>query len=186
MGFYDEEESVNQYIEMVRDYDNRFIINFAEKFIPSGSRLLEIGIGPGKDMDSLQKKYDVTGSDYSPVFLDKYRKKNPQSDLLLLNAETLETNLTFDALFSNKVLHHLSPDQLVKSFKAQNRILNPGGVLFHTFWYGQGVEEIMGLFFHYYSEENLKRMIGDQYEILNISRYQEEEEDDSIVLVLKK
>jgi 2-polyprenyl-3-methyl-5-hydroxy-6-metoxy-1,4-benzoquinol methylase len=59
----------------------------------------------------------VTGSDLSEVFLKLYWKDHPHADTLLLDAVTINTDRTFDCIYSNKVLHHLSADDLQKSLE---------------------------------------------------------------------
>jgi hypothetical protein len=63
--------------------------------------------------------------------------------------------------------------------------LNPGGILFHTFWHGATEEEYNGLRFTYYTRETLTEVFGDQFEILNFEKYDEMAEDDSFYVVLK-
>ena len=48
------------------------------------------------------------------MFVDKYKKENPEADLLKLDAVTLTTNKMFDCIYSNKVLHHLTREDLKK------------------------------------------------------------------------
>jgi len=62
---------------------------------------LELGIGLGKDFNILKKSYAVTGSDNSQVFLDKYKQKHPDADLLFLDAVTIQTDRKFDCIYSN-------------------------------------------------------------------------------------
>ena len=120
-----------------------------------------------------------TGSDNSEVFLDLYRKNNIDTDLILLDAVDIDTERKFDCIYSNKVLHHLTRDQLKQSFINQHEILNKKGILFHSFWYGTDEEEIHGLKFVYYTEETIKEIIENYFEILDLKKYKELEEDDS-------
>jgi 2-polyprenyl-3-methyl-5-hydroxy-6-metoxy-1,4-benzoquinol methylase len=186
MGFYDDKENVEQYLKIASGYDGSFLMTFFADIVPEGATVLELGMGPGKELDVLKERYMVTGSDNSDIFLDMYRAAHPQADLLKLNAVTLNTNRRFDAIFSNKVLQHLTDQELVKSFRAQQALLNDGGTAVHTFWAGSGSEEMMGLYFNYHDEESLTLLIGDILKIEKMVRYKEEEDDDSIVLVLKK
>jgi len=50
-------------------------ISALTKFLPAGATVLELGMGPGVDFDLLSQHYQVTGSDNSQVFLDRYREK---------------------------------------------------------------------------------------------------------------
>ena len=47
-------------------------------------------MGPGKDVDLLSKYFNVTGSDNSEIFLERYRKRNPDADLILLDAAEMQ------------------------------------------------------------------------------------------------
>lgn len=186
MGFFDREENVNEYIRMAEGFDGRELIKILKGILPAGASVLELGMGPGKDLDMLKKTYTVTGSDLSDIFLERYRKDHPDSDLIKLDAVTLETERKFDCIYSNKVLHHLKKEELKGSFRRQREILNDGGILFHTFWKGEKTEMYDDLLFVQYSEEGLLKIIGKEYDILRMEVYREMEEDDSILLILQR
>jgi len=186
MGFFDSEKGVNDYIKIAEGYDGTELIKILRNFLPDGSSVLELGMGPGKDLDILQKYYTATGSDNSKIFLEKYKQKNQDADLLLLDAVTLETDRKFDGIYSNKVLHHLTNDELKTSLKKQKEILNPNGILVHSFWRGNKTEKMEGLLFVYYELEDLRKLFEPDFDILALTKYTEMEEDDSIYVVLKK
>ena len=186
MGWYDQRKNIHEYIKMATGYDGRELIGLLKKYLLEGSSVLELGMGPGKDFDLLQQYYKATGSDVSTIFLDFYRKKHPRADLLLLDANTIETDRKFDGIYSNKVLIHLNKRELSESFGKQREILNKNGVMLHTFWKGNGEEEINGLRFVYYTISELLNIIGNKFEILYIDKYREIKVSDSIVVILKK
>ena len=171
---------------MVEGYDGKELIGILKGHLPAGSTLLELGMGPGKDLDILSSDYAVTGSDHSSVFLDIYRKTNPDADVLLLDALDINTDRKFDCIYSNKVLVHLTKQELKRSIKRQTDILNPGGLVFHSFWKGDRTEEMNGLIFTYYSEALLTDLFRTIYDILDISSYGEMEEEDSIYVLARK
>ena len=185
MGFFDTEKGVEEYIKMTDGYDGEELIKILQKYLPVNSTILEIGIGPGKDMNILKKSYKVTGSDYSQVFLEKYKKNNQDADLINLNAVTLQTERKFDCIYSNKVLHHLTRNDLSKSFQRQKEILNPNGIVFHSFWKGTKTENIEGLLFTYYEIKDLEELTESNFDILMSETYTEIEKNDSIFTVLK-
>ena len=185
MGFFDTKEGVEEYIKMADGYDGAELIKILQKYLPINSTVLELGIGPGKDMDILKKSYKVTGSDYSQIFLEKYKEKNLDADLVNLNAVTLQTDRKFDCIYSNKVLHHLSREDLVKSFQRQKEILNPNGIVFHSFWKGNETENMEGLLFTYYEIEDLKKITESNFDMLDSKIYTEIEKEDSIFTILK-
>ncbi len=186
MGWYDSKKNVKEYIKMAEGYDGKVLIVILKKFLPKGSTVLELGMGPGKDLNLLKRYYVVTGSDISKIFLDLYKKNNRLADLLLLDAATIKTDRKFDCIYSNKVLHHLSKTELKESLKKQNIILKKDGILFHSFWKGCKEEKKLGLKFVYYTKKELTKMIDNTFEILQINEYGEMEDNDSIYLILKK
>ncbi|MFC2026314.1 hypothetical protein ACFLUC_03875, partial [Chloroflexota bacterium] len=92
----------------------------------------------------------------------------------------------FDCIYSNKVLHHLSDKELLLSLKRQSQLLNPSGILFHSFWYGDSEEFMHGLRFRYYTQEILLQMVKPYFDVLEADRYTEIDPQDSLYLVLKK
>ncbi len=186
MGFFDEQKNVDQYIKMAEGYDGRDLVAVLEKHLPAKSTILELGMGPGKDVDLLGQTYNVTGSDCSEVFLNYYRKKHLNADLLRLDAAEIETDRSFNCVYSNKVLQHLQKAELRHSFERQREVLTDGGLAMHSFWYGDGEEEFHGLLSAYYTEEKLLEIIGSAFEVVEMDRYKEMETGDSFYVVLQK
>lgn len=186
MAYYDDEKNVEQYIKMAEGYDGKVLIDELRKHLHDNSTILEIGMGAGKDLLMLSEHYTVTGSDSSQIFLDHFRAKHPKLDAIYLDATAINTNRRFDAIYSNKVLYHLTQEQLTESLKQQANILNPNGIALHSFWHGEGDEAMYGLHFAYYSEATLSEVVGDEYDVIEIARYTEGEKDDSLFIILKK
>jgi trans-aconitate methyltransferase len=147
LGFFDTEEGVSEYLEMAKGHDGRELILRIREHLAPGSTVLELGMGPGTDLEILSAHYRVTGSDSSNLFLEIYRKINPEADLLLLDAVTIETDKRFDCIFSNKVLHHLERSDLETSVPRQAAVLEEDGLVAHSFWSGNKIEEHGGLHF---------------------------------------
>jgi trans-aconitate methyltransferase len=183
MGFYHTEEGVSQYIDMAAGYDGRHLIAIFETFLADGARILELGSGPGVDFEILSRRFAVTGSDFSDVFLERLESKYPDADLVNIDATTIETDRQFDAIYSNKVLHHLDSEELARSVHRQSEVLLPDGIIAHSFWYGDRVEEHAGMKFHYRNEEFLASVFSKEFEILRQERYTEFEDNDSLLLI---
>ncbi len=186
MEFFHEEENAREYIKMAEGFDGRQLIEVLKEHLDPGSTILELGIGPGVDLEILKQTYTVTGSDYSQAFLDIYLNDHPEGDVLLLDAITIETERKFDCIYTNKVLQHLAREDLKVSIKRQKEVLNDGGILFHSFWKGDKEEFMKGIRFVYYEKEHLLALFKEDYEVLDIQIYEEMEKDDSIFIVLKK
>lgn len=48
VGHFDTDEGADEYIRMAEGYDGRELIEVLQRYVPSGSSVLEIGMGPGK------------------------------------------------------------------------------------------------------------------------------------------
>jgi ubiquinone/menaquinone biosynthesis C-methylase UbiE len=186
VGYYHTRESVQEYIEMAEGYDGRALVQVLKRHLRPGATVLELGMGPGKDLDILSESFQVTGSDYSRLFLERYREKNPQVDLVHLDAVTMDIDRTFDCIYSNKVLCHLTQKELEASLHRQAEVLNSNGLLLHALWYGDKEESFAGLRFVYYTERSFAKLVGAEYEVLEAEQYSEMEEKDSIYFVLRK
>ena len=186
MSYFDDPKNIEEYVKMAEGFDGRELIEILKPHLKSGATVLELGIGPGVDFELLSEHYQVTGSDYSQAFLDRYGQKNPDAELVLLNAVTMDIDRKFDCIYSNKVLHHLTRDDLKTSLHRQADALNDKGILFHSFWYGDKEEDMHGLHFTYYTEETLRQAISDEVQLLELKQYTEMENADSLYLVLQK
>jgi cyclopropane fatty-acyl-phospholipid synthase-like methyltransferase len=184
--YYKTEESVQEYIRLAKDVNGKKLIEKLELVLPSNSVLLEIGSGPGTDWRLLNVSYTVIGSDNSMEFLNHLKVQNPKGEFLELDATTLHTDKKFDGMYSNKVLHHLKDHELVASIERQHAVLNPNGIICHSFWKGDGSEIFKGLFVNYHSDESLKSFFRDCFEIISIESYHEFEDDDSLLLIGRK
>lgn len=184
--YYKTKESVKEYIKLAIDVDGRQLIEKFETFLKPDSVLLEIGSGPGTDWKILNEVYNVIGSDNSNEFLNHLIVDNSKGEFLELDAITLITDKKFDGIYSNKVLHHLKDHELISSVRRQCEILNPEGIVCHSFWKGEGSEIFKGLFVNYHSKENLVEIFSDFFEILYIDSYNEFDDGDSLVLIGKK
>ena len=191
-NYYKDKGNVREYIEMAEGYDGEVLIEHLRDYLPKGSTVLELGMGPGKDLDILKKYYQVTGSDFSKHFLEIYKEnhKRTELDLLLLDARKLNIDRKFDCIYTNKVLYHLTEEELIKSLNQQKNLLNEEGLLLHSFWEGNKKEKFNGTNFVYYTKNRLIEIINnhfnDDYEILEIEYYKEMKEQDSIYVILKK
>lgn len=184
--FYTTSDNVNKYIAMTRNINGIKLIDELKKILPQHSSLLELGSGPGNDFSLLNKDYHVIGSDLSVEFLKHLNTRFPQEQFLKLDAASLKTTLHFDAIYSNKVLHHLSNEELQESISNQICILKPEGIICHSFWKGNGTENFKGMFVNNHTKLSLSTLFSDRFNIIHLSSYEEFEEDDSLLLIARK
>lgn len=185
-NYYKTKDSVDEYIKLSKDVNGKLLIEKLKQILPSQSSILEIGSGPGTDWEILQEYYNVTGSDNSKEFLIHLINKNPQGKFIELDASSLKTEIKFDGIYSNKVMHHLKDDELINSAKRQNEILNSNGIICHSFWKGEGSEIFKGLFVNYHSVATLRGAYQKYFEIISIEEYKEFDDDDSLLLLASK
>lgn len=186
MSPFSTRKSAMEYLIMTDGYDGRAIIDVLKTYLKPGSSVLELGMGPGRDLEILEETYCVTGSDVSEVFIDLFRKKKPGSDLYQLDAVTIDTDRKFDCIFSNKVLHQISRKELTRSFSRQLEVLNPGGIACHTFWYGDKEIEVKNRRIHYYTESTISDHLDNGFEMLLAKTYREMDVEDSMLVIGRK
>jgi SAM-dependent methyltransferase len=185
-NYYENKDNVESYIKFTPAHDGALLIDVISRHLAEESSVLELGMGPGKDFKLLSKRFSVTGSDFSTVFLERFRGLDDSADLMHLDARTLDTDRKFDAIYSNKALIHLSPDELQQSFNRQHEILNENGLILHSFWLGEGQDEFHGLTLVYHNLTELTEMLSDSFDILEIQPHAKMSEADSIYVIARK
>ncbi|GAA0770563.1 class I SAM-dependent methyltransferase [Roseibium denhamense] len=187
MHYYHDKENAAAYAEMCVGYDAAVQLGVLFNVLPDGAEVLELGSGPGNDMHLLASHYQVTGSDYSPAFVDMLTARFPDRTVMSLDAVTIAADGPFDAIYSNKVLHHLSDEQLAASFSRQADLLPSGGLVFHLVWCRlEAPEDDTELIFKARDEAALKQAMGSAFEILETHSFGEFDEGDSLAILAKK
>jgi SAM-dependent methyltransferase len=187
MSLYDTPEGVDRYLERTEGHDGSEHVERLFALLPEGAQVLELGTGPGKDFELMRHRFSVLATDTSFEFLERLQDRRPGADLLEMDARTLKTERTFDGIYSNKVLHHLTPDELAESFRRQADRLLPGGVALHTVWHGEGpAEQRDGLLVCYHTEDTLTSLLPEGLSIETVRRYSAQAEGDSLEVVLRK
>jgi trans-aconitate methyltransferase len=186
MGYYDDEKTALKYIRMAEGYDGRELIAHLSNHLQQGATVLELGMGPGKDLAMLGKNWEVTGSDHSVFFMELYRADHPDADLLQLEASTLDTKRRWDCIYSNKVLHHLDDSRLQRSMDRQLDLLNEGGLICHSFWKGDETQEHFGMHAQDRTADELRELMRGRFDIVHLDEYAEMEPGDSLLLIARK
>ncbi|MFV0424929.1 MAG: class I SAM-dependent methyltransferase [Bacilli bacterium] len=180
---FNDSEFVNQYYEMLKDYQDEFVQNKFLKFIPKNLKVLELGFGTGLDYFALKDFYEYTISDYSKAFIDEFKKRY-NIDAIQIDAKFIDINEKFDCIFSNKVLHVFTDEELVLSFDSQYNALYSDGYIFHTLWYSK--DAIPDEYANRVNEAKLIELLDKKFEVIHSETYSEMEDEDSIVFIAKK
>jgi len=186
MSFYDNKDSAAKYIDMCDGYDAANELPQLFDALPQGARILEIGSGPGNDLALLKSRYDAVGSDNSDAFINHLEARFPDTTILKLNAETLATDQRFDAIYSNKVLHHLDDVGLKRSLLAQAKLLKPRGLVFHLIWRRiETIPEDFGMVFVERELSHMRTAMGPSFELLSSVEFGEFEAGDSLAILAR-
>ena len=185
MEFYNDPVKVNEYEAMCEKYDGSDLYRILDKYLTKNSTLLELGSGPGNDINYLKNRYTVSGSDLSDEFIIRCKKKYPNVPFLKLDAVSVKTDKLFDCVYSNKVLHHLPFKELQKSFKRQQEVIVKNGLFAHTFWLGDKEFIMEGMLFIFHNRENLIKLVSECFTIIELYDYKEFEEGDSIFIIAR-
>jgi SAM-dependent methyltransferase len=187
MTFYDDPESAAGYIKLCEGYDAGPQLRTLYTALADGAGLLEIGSGPGNDLALLMEHYEVTGSDSSAEFIKHLTRRFPTLPILKLDAETLAVSGQFDVIYSNKVLHHLNDAGLAKSFKAQAKILNDGGLVYHLIWrFIDEMPDMGDLPFIARDASLIAELMEPEFEILSAEPFAEFADNDSLAILARK
>lgn len=96
----------------------------------SGTRLLDVAIGDGRNMPLISRDCQIFGVDISSVLLEKCQRDFPAWDthLIVGEAEALPfPDHTFDNVFSLGAINHVNDPG--KAFKEMARVVKPGGIV---------------------------------------------------------
>ena len=188
-NYWDDPANVEAYAAIAAGNDGAALVARLAEWVSPQASVLELGMGTGADLELLARRFaQVTGSDRARGFLQRYRARNPNADLLHLDAVSLRTERRFDAIYSNKVLPYLTRAELRESLRVQMRVLRPSGAALHTFWYGAEEDIQQELRCVYYTEATLCaafESLPERIELLVLERYGELEEGDSLLLIVR-
>ncbi len=134
MSFFENEKNVDEYIKMVDRNGGSRLINILRKYLKDKSSLLEIGMGPGYDLEILQSDYMIKISDMPRYFPSKI--SSWQLDLRGKNLSEINIKgRMYDLMHSTFDNYTIWPDfenQKINPLTIMNNNLNPGlGINLH-------------------------------------------------------
>ncbi|WP_254509167.1 class I SAM-dependent methyltransferase [Anatilimnocola floriformis] len=96
----------------------------------SGTKLLDVAMGDGRNMPQIPLDCQVWGVDISRVLLEKTKRDFPQHDTTLVVGEAEQLpfpDATFDNMFSLGALNHVNDPG--RALKEMARVVKPGGMV---------------------------------------------------------
>lgn len=131
--FWDDHWQTNNFEKAVKNNHNPFIIKNTQRYLSTGSRILEGGCGRGDKVYSLQNHgFDAYGVDFAPEVIEKINNVVPELQVTLGDVRKLEFSSNFfDGYWSLGVIEHFF-NGYEDIASEMNRVLRPGGILFLT------------------------------------------------------
>lgn len=139
---------------------------FGDAFLDEvdGRRLLDIGCGPGADIEPfLGAGYDVTGLDITRPFLRAASDHVPEATLVQGDMRRLPFgDGTFDGVWASASFHHVPERAAISALEECGRVLRPSGVAFVSVK-REGFEKPADRdrHFEYYRPEAFREMVGN-------------------------
>ena len=185
MNYWLKKENVKKYEELIGAEKNIFCIKIIEQYLEKHKKILELGAGVGNDSLFLKEKYDVIASDYSDYFLEILAKKKIKN--IKINIENFQFNKMIDCVYANKVFHYLNEYQINNLLNLIHDNLNENGIILFTLWSGENnIEKNADGITYYYNLDKVKSFIPNKYKIIILKYFMEFEQNDSIIILLKK
>ncbi|MFA5303559.1 MAG: class I SAM-dependent methyltransferase [Candidatus Nanoarchaeia archaeon] len=186
------EETIQTYGKYSDSYEKKWgnykgLEKIADSFISylKGSRVIDIGCGPGRDSKYFSdKNLDVTGVDLTDNFLKIAKSKVPKADFLKMDMRQLSFNdESFEGVWCNGAFLHIPKYENSATLKEFYRVLKPEGVMYLSVKIGEGEQIVKKdywkgrkLFIYYSQEEIIGLLKNTGFEIINtIIRNQEED-----------
>lgn len=106
------------------------LLKYAEENVPRGSRVLDIGCGPGIYLELLKHKYELHGIDVSEQMTARAKELLPRGTFYTGNFLNLHFATTFNLIYSISVIEYVPVSQLKNFFNKCHDLLEPGGYIF--------------------------------------------------------
>lgn len=127
------------------------------EYIPTGGHILDAGCGSGRDSRAfLQRGYLVTACDAAESMVVAATAILGQP-VLQLRFQELSFEQIFDGVWCCASLLHVPQHEMDDVLNRIARALNPGGILYASFKYGEGEEKRNGRYFTNYTEQTWSR-----------------------------
>lgn len=130
--------------------------------LPKASLILDLGCGPAHtSLAMIEKGYQVEAWDASPDFA-RLAKETYDVTVLVKQFDELLSCATYDAVFANFSLLHAPKAKMPDHLMAIARALKPNGKFHIGLKLGTGEKrDVLGRFYAYYQEDELKSLLDD-------------------------
>jgi SAM-dependent methyltransferase len=106
------------------------LISTAEKHLPNGGRVLDIGCGAGAYLQDFDNRYTLYGIDLNEQMIRRGRKELPHVNFLEADFMKHDFDTSFNLVYSVSVLEFIPPSRLKAFFRKIHLLLEDDGILF--------------------------------------------------------
>ncbi len=157
------DKNADKYAEKFDNYAvyQKKISEFQNKFISPGTHILDLGCGPGNNIDTIYKNDQAcsfTGVDLSRKFISIAKERFPHFSFLERDLRKLELTTKFETILASFCIVHLKDEETIQFIKNISEILEAGGHLYLSYMNGDssGFESTSfskeEIFFNYYED----------------------------------
>ncbi len=180
-------KTIQTFDETAEDYqkntDNLAPTKLLDKFVnclPKQAKVLDVGCGPGRDADYLQKQgLEIFGVDASQKMIELARQRNKEVSFEVMDMRELNfAPKNFDGVWASASVFFVDKETVKKVFAKIKEIMKKDGILFVSVKEGEG--EIFSpddryggrdKFYAYYQEAEIKGLLeAAGFEIIDSSK----------------
>jgi SAM-dependent methyltransferase len=133
INFYN--NNAKEIAEKYNQFSNDRLLHLADTFFNKNSLTLDLGCGPGRDLQKLKNHFELEGVDASAEFIKIAKKNNPEIKIFqdfLPSLSKIQAD-KYDNVFCSAVLMHIPKDQHIQSVINLLRITKINGVIMLSF-----------------------------------------------------
>lgn len=156
------ESEPDAYVE--KYHSESIAADYGDPFLDAldGSRLLDVGCGPGSDLEHLSAVgYDVTGLDITPAFLRAASDRVPDASLARGDMRQLPFRRdVFDGIWSSASFLHVPRSDATRTLREFRRVLTDGGIVYVSVKrFERDLRDADDRYFEYYGPDELRAVI---------------------------
>jgi len=163
IDYYNKNASI--YFENTVDLNIEDILEKFISYLPEAGNILDLGCGSGRDsLYFINKGFDVTAMDGSEELCQLASIRIGQ-DVLHMQFSELDFQEVFDGIWACASLLHTTPEQLHEILGKISDSLNPGGVLYMSFKYGDFQGYRNGRYFADYKFHDIEEILEEHRDL---------------------
>ncbi|MGQ9856551.1 MAG: class I SAM-dependent methyltransferase [Fervidobacterium sp.] len=153
-------QNAKKFFEDTINVDMSFLYQMFLKYIPAGSKILDLGSGSGRDTKYfLEQGFSVVATDASKEMV---RMSTEYTGIQTLHMDFKELNFVeeFDGVWACASLLHVKRSEIDDVMYKIYRALKTNGILYASFKYGNKEEyREDGRYFNYYDEKSFSELL---------------------------